>query len=492
MSKHILESLYGIGGNDEGHPPSIINTTRDRVDQNAIRRDPDDGIELAKSRDFDDEYVKNTDLFTTNDEIRLNENQLQILQYFQNRKDAFVSYPPSAGKTAPILKGLKSMFYNRLINPLAITPHILYVVPRKQLAAQMADEFREAVFDKQLKKAFRDTNARTTQIPTQLLERQAYQCVAEQTGGQKDSIGINFYDGYVPMVVATYDTAKGLISNSQFARRLTHIIVDEVQELVPHPGQGPSAKLDNDYSSLTTILANAPSMGRSCIILMTGSINQTSIKYLSDYFNKTYNRRFDIIPRFNPNIAPQPYGSQTDNHEGQLLNRSKISLQPLKPLSGFPTSTIPARLNLIKDVVVNKQFESVMIIFSKQRTGQGIFRMLEESIKMLPAYPSNYFFEEDNDHVKQVIQNNGQGMNLSDKMNIEYLKYFDLNNVLSNNQESANTGTIKDENNILYQSVRRGVAPLVGSMNQLHKKIVQYYFSDRKKIHMILGTDALG
>ena len=154
MSKHILESLYGIGGNDEGHPPSIINTTRDRVDQNAIRRDPDDGIELAKSRDFDDEYVKNTDLFTTNDEIRLNENQLQILQYFQNRKDAFVSYPPSAGKTAPILKGLKSMFYNRLINPSATTPHILYVVPRKQLAAQMADEFREAVFDKQLKKAF--------------------------------------------------------------------------------------------------------------------------------------------------------------------------------------------------------------------------------------------------------------------------------------------------------------------------------------------------
>jgi len=247
---------------------------------------------------------------------------------------------------------------------------------------------------------------------------------------------------------------------------------------------------------------------------MTGSINQTSIKYLADYFNSTYNRKFEVIPKFNPNIGSLHYGSPknvADKHEGQLLNRSNISLQPLKSLTGYPNTAVPARLNLIKNIVVNKQYESVMIIFSKQRTGQGIFRMLEDLIKILPPYPPGYFFEEDNEHVKQVIRNNGQGMRLHDNINIEYLKYFDLNSVLVNNNQEANTGTIKNENNILYQSVIRGVAPLIGPMNQLHKKIIQTYFSENsydkfmdysrrdftppkngKRIHMILGTDALG
>ena len=484
MNKQILESLYGIGGQG-----SNIDLTGDNVDQNVIRRD-NTGKELAKSRDFDDTTAQG-EFFKGKDDFQLNARQEEIRQYFIQSKDAFVSYPPSAGKTAPIEVGLTELFANKLNNVNSNAPHILYVVPRKQLAAQVADDFRKKVFYKQLERYYKNN----PNISRNVINEQAYLSVAERTGGQKDKININFYDGYVPMVVATYESAKELISGGMFSYKLTHIIVDEVQELVPHPGEGINKGLEDRYASLVAILSNASK--KTGIMLMTGSINQMSIRYLSDYFNSTYNRRFQLIPRFDPALAPQPYGTARDeNYEGQLLNRSNISLQPMKALSGYPTSAIPTRLNLIKDIVVNRQFESVMIVFSKQRTGQGIFRMLEDLIKMLPPYPRSlndkqYFYEEETEHVKQVIKNNGQGIRLDDSRNIEYLKYFDMRAVLSGDKE-ASTGIVKDENNILYQSVIRGIAPLIGPMNQLHKKIVQYYFTDNKKIHMILGTDALG
>ena len=490
MNKQILESLYGIGGQG-----SNIDLTGDNVDQNAIRRD-NTGRELAKSRDFDDESAKG-EFFKDNYNFPLNARQTEIYNYFIESKDAFVSYPPSAGKTAPIEKGLSELFTNKLNNPSAIAPHILYVVPRKQLAAQVADDFRKKVFFKPLEAKFKIDFARNNprvprdQIRTpNSVQEQAYSSVAERTGGQKDPLIINFYDGYVPMVVATYESAKELITQGSYSHRLTHIIVDEVQELVSHPGEGINKGLEDRYASLVAILSNASK--KTGIMLMTGSINQMSVRYLSDYFNSNYTRRFQVIPRFDPTLTPQAYGtSRNEDYEGQLLNRSNISLQPMKELSGYPTSAIPARLKLIKDIVVNRQFESVMIIFSKQRSGQGIFKMLEELINMLPPYPTGYFFEEDNEHVKQVIKNNGQGIRLDDSKNIEYLKYFDIRSVLSSDKE-VSTGNVKDKNNILYQSVIRGIAPLVGPMNQLHKKIVQYYFTDNKKIHMILGTDALG
>lgn len=491
MNKEILESLYGISGQG-----SNIDLTRDIVDQNAVQRN-NQGIEYAKSRQFNDEKAE-SEFFKGKRDFPLNARQQEIYDYFMQSKDAFVSYPPSAGKTKPIENGLYELFVNKLINSNANAPHILYIVPRKQLAAQVSDSFRKKVFfealEKKFKKDFIKNNPTIPQnqikIPN-LIHEQAYLSVAERTGGQKDKLTINFYDGYVPMIVATYESAKELIVSGGFSHRLTHIIVDEVQELVSHPGEGINSGLEDRYSSLVSILSNASK--RTGIMLMTGSINQLSIRYLSDYFNSTYTRRFQVIPKFDPNLAPQQYGpTRNEDYEGQLLNRSNISLTPMKILSGYPTSSVPARLNLIKKIIINKQYSSVMIIFSKQRTGQGIFRMLEEVIKMLPPYPNKYFFEEDNEHVKQVIKNNGQGIRLEDNKNIEYLKYFDIRAVLSNNNKEADTSNIKNENNLLYQSVIRGIAPLIGSMNQLHKKIIQYYFTDNKKIHMILGTDALG
>ena len=495
-SKSILESLYGLGSDTN-------DITNDTVDQN-VARGPD-GRELTKSRDFNDNVL------TPNAKISLNARQREIYLAIIEGRDAFVSYPPSAGKTMPVIQAISELFQARLLNPNKTTPHILYVVPRKQLAAQIADnDFRQHFIDLMSgsKKVYFIPGFNPRIIFSSVYLRNAnnelyynknegdpfaYRLVSERTGGNKGSLTIDSYDKFVPVIVATYEEAKTLIS--EYSRKITHVIVDEVQELVPHPGEGVNEGLESRYSSLVSILKNTSK--QASIVLMTGSINQTSVKYLNDYFNKEYNRNFKVIPTYTPEIKPFEYGDRSRDAldtTGQLLNRSDVSLKTMKALSGYPNVSVPAKLNLIKDIVVNKQFESVMIIFSKQRNKQGIFGMLEALIDILPPYPAGYFKEEASPHVVKVM-NNSEKPDLKDRENIEFLKYFDLDSILrkGDTQElDVTPGVEYNDQNILYQSVIRGIAPLVGSMDQLHKKIIQYYFSEKKKIHMVLGTDALG
>lgn len=501
-NKSILEGLYGVGSN-------TIDMTNDTVDQN-VARDPITNNELAKSRDFIDNVL------TPTNTINLNARQFEIYRSIMNGSDAFVSYPPSAGKTMPVLRAVMELYQNKILNSRLQTPHILYVVPRKQLAAQIADnDFRQAFIN------LMSGRPNSYQLPTfnprilfsfaysrnpvngqqyynkQFGDRYAYNLVSERTGGNKDSVNVNtkgLYDDFVPVIVSTYEEAKDIVSS--YSNKITHVIIDEVQELFSHPGEGLNEGLEQRYGSLVSILKNTSK--KASITLMTGSVNQNSVKFLNDYFNKTYGRNFIVIPTYNPQIAPYNYGDNSQNAkdtEGQLLNRSQISLKTMKSLSGYPNISVPAKLNLIKSIVVNKQFESVMIIFSKQQNKQGIFGMLEALLKMLPPYPINYFKEETNQHVINVI-NGTEKATLDDRTNIEFLKYFNLNEVLRNkdfkDDSETPTGAELNTQNILYQSVLRGIAPLVGSMNQLHKKIIQYYFSEKKKIHMVLGTDALG
>ena len=132
-SKSILESLYGLGSDTN-------DITNDTVDQN-VARGPD-GRELAKSRDFDDNVL------TPNAKVSLTARQKEIYFAVIQGRDAFVSFPPSAGKTMPVIQAISELYQTRLLNPNKTTPHILYVVPRKQLAAQIADnDFRQHFID---------------------------------------------------------------------------------------------------------------------------------------------------------------------------------------------------------------------------------------------------------------------------------------------------------------------------------------------------------
>lgn len=498
-NKLLLEGLYGLGSDN-------IDITNDTVDQNVARDDQD--RELAKSRDFNDNVQ------TPSNKTVLNARQSEIYNVIRNNPfDAFVSYPPSAGKTMPVIQAIMELFQARILNSNNTTPHILYIVPRKQLAAQIADnDFRSAFIDLISGKkyvipgfdpivifsfAYRRNNGQLY-YDKNIGDNYAYRLVSEMTGGNEDPVNINTngisYDNFVPVIVATYEKAETIIS--KYGNKITRVVIDEVQELVSHPGEGINEGLEKRYKSLVSILKLTSK--KTGIVLMTGSINQNSVKFLSDYFTKTYGRNFRVIPTYTPQIAPYKYGDNSQaakDTEGQLLNRSQISLKTMKSLSGYPNVSVPAKLNLIKNIVVNKQSESVMIIFSNRTNKQGIFGMLEALIKMLPPYPTNYFTQEATSHVTNVI-NGSEKATLDDRKNIEFLKYFDLNEVLrrkdTKDDSDIKTGTTLDDQNILYQAVLRGVAPLIGPMNQLHKKIIQYYFSEKKKIHLVLGTDALG
>ena len=508
----LLTEIYGIGetGKDaDGRSrPSRIDNTEDRTDPNATVVD---GVDSAKSSDTQDTITDLPSSSKPNIFEKMTKGQREIYDAVYSKNDAFVSLPPSAGKTMPVLGALLHLYQHHLMNDRKInyTPIVLYVVPRKQLAAQISqnDFVTELIkimlhgyltnsdnilpgFDPKQYFGFLH-NIKNKNIALNSAEQLALKMVDEITGETGE---ISIRGGHdFKVIVATYGKVSDIMK--QYNSIISHIIVDETQELVPHPGEKISEGLRERFRNLSSVLRLASS--RSAIILMTGSINQVSIGKLVTYFNSKYNRRLKIIPSYNAALAPLPKGSpQKDfkEFEGQILNRSTITLQPLKDLSGYPDSAVPARLNLIKNIVVNKKFSSVMIVFSKQRTGQGILRMMEELIKMLPPYPISYFEKcKDDIHVQNVINSKEKSF-LADNKNIEFLKYFNINDILikDGNEIDVPSTNVKDENNILYQCFLRGVAPLIGAMAQIHKKIIQYYFSDAKKLHMILATDAVG
>jgi replicative superfamily II helicase len=122
-----------------------------------------------------------------------------------------------------------------------------------------------------------------------------------------------------------------------------------------------------------------------------------------------------------------------------------------------------------------------------------IFKLIETLINILPPKPISFFNSDitpaTESRVIDVLKNNAR-TTFSENLDIEFLKWFNLDEVISNN--STGTGElVKDENNVLYQGVLRGVAPLAGSMTQIHKKIVQELFI-KQKIQLLLATDALG
>lgn len=513
----LLTEIYGIGetGKDADNRPvySRIDNTINRTDRNATMVN---GINSAKSSDIQDTITDLNSSSKDNVLKKLTKGQREIYNTVYSKNDAFVSLPPSAGKTMPVLGALLHLYQHFLMRDGKInyTPIVLYVVPRKQLAAQISQNdfvtelIKIMLYEYNDKSYFHKSdymldefnprnyfgflyNINNRDLVINSAEKLALQMVDEVTG---ETGKISIRGGHdFKVIVATYGKVSDIMK--QYNSILSHIVVDETQELVPRPGEKINDGLRERFRNLSSVLRLAAS--RSAIILMTGSINQVSIGKLATYFNSKYNRRLEIIPKYNASLAPLPKGSpQKDfkEFEGQLLNRSTITLQPLKELSGYPDTAVPARLNLIKNIVVNKRFSSVMIIFSKQRTGQGILRMMEELIRMLPPYPISYFEKcEDNIHIQNVINSKEKSL-LADNKNIEFLKYFNINDIFTKDGKDIDVPStnVKDENNILYQCFLRGIAPLIGAMPQIHKKIIQYYFSDAKKLHMILATDAVG
>lgn len=471
----IIENMYGIGG---------ILSRDDRPDP--ANQYSNVNYSSGLTRNNNETFGK------PSEEFSLEEWQTILKDRIITNKDTFVSVPPSAGKTAPVKRATKQLFLDFFRNKGQL-PLMLYVVPRKQLAGQINYNDIQNLFLKIIEeqRSLQPGNPERIESFNRLFTNDTSisiflsNLVIEIIGGSGSNIntGYSIFNNRYPFIIATYEPAIGIVS--KYGNKITHIIVDEVQELVPHPGEGVNEGLMQRYNSLTKILDNATI--KSSVSLMTGSINNITVGHLVDYFNKKYNRRFEIVPKFNVN-EPR-------------LNRSDIVLQPLQLLSGFPNKSVPKRIALSKDIILNKQSNSIMIIFSKQRSGQGIFRMIEELIKTIPPKSVNTFYDKPTTKNINQIDNTLEDM-LKNKLikssteidDIEYLKYFNITDMFLSKSKSETElldRRNKDPDNILYQAVLRGFAPLIGSMAQIHKRVIQNLFIKRK-IYLLFATDALG
>jgi hypothetical protein len=91
-----------------------------------------------------------------------------------------------------------------------------------------------------------------------------------------------------------------------------------------------------------------------------------------------------------------------------------------------------------------------MVIFSKQRSGQGVFKLIEEIVKTMPPRPLSYFYDNptkltdhgiENDqrlrYLKDVIDKKIINTNANDD-EILFLRWFNINEIFKNSS-SANT-----------------------------------------------------
>lgn len=477
MTKSITESLYGLGDLTSDNPDSTRRYSVDNYKSGTTDAIPFEMPEYGK-KEFPDEPW-----------------QVDLKNRIIAKKDTFVSVPPSRGKTGPTLKAIEKLFDEFIHRRLPYTPIFLYVVPRKQLAGQIAiNDIQETL----LKYILGKINPPITIPPTPPdpifsflrnpadIDKFVSNLVAEIVGGGPGRINTNINSlGFrlTPFIIATYEKAIEIMR--VHGNSISHIIVDELQELLPHPGEIVSEGLEKRYTSLITVLTLAkPS---TSVTLMTGSINSNTTNQLIDYFNIKYSRSFELRPLFNGT---------------PMLNRSSISVQPLQQLTGYPNVAVPERIKLAKSIIANKQNNSIMIVFSKQRTSsQSIFRMIEEIIKIFPPRSPSYYYDSPSTTLNNPNLNHIQNkldariLKSEDVDDIEYLKYFNISDVMqmgeSPNQDKLLDPKNKDENNVLYQGILRGVGPIIGAMSQRHKQIVQNLFI-KKKIQLLFATDALG
>jgi hypothetical protein len=515
----VKEAMYGLGSMVDSRttPTGNINTPL----SSGYTRTRDDGVGTVNQQIEYDDTIKYNKRYNNRNDNNPDKFQYEAKDRFTQKLDTFLSIPPSRGKTDPIIGGFRLLLKRYLLKRLNYVPILLYIVPRRQLAGQIStkDVFEDIVLplvtphNKYKSRLDMDVvpEERTENLDTSHLFRDIIRTdsnanffidcrklaeflTAEITGGNEGSIrfdGVNLPGVGFPMkpiIIATYEKARKYLSG-----RISHIVVDEVQELVPHPGESIIAsdlynterdsKSLGRYQSLTEVLKKSPIS--TSITLMTGSVNDVSVKDIANYFNSHYARQFKVVPDFNP--------------ERPALNRSAMSVQPLQEISGYSETAIQSRIKLCKEIIVNKQNKSLLIIFSKGLTGQGIFRIIQEIIKIIPPRDPNF--------VKNIIKNdindsenikgkeglyNIQPSGLKRSINeFEYLKYFDVKDAFTKGPESKNSATEPDENNILYQGVLRGISVLYGNMDQDHKKTVQKLFIN-DKIQILLATDALG
>jgi hypothetical protein len=466
------------------------------------------------------------------------------------KRDTIVAVPPAAGKTPPLLQAWFELLVGAVAAGVSKNspsfPRILYIAKTKQLATE--NRIQNFIGNDKIGLfAFACKHPhyfipRLHALPSEdrvmtPLTNQEVQEIYKQINGMVGFLtgGISFNsiknNDYVikPIIVSTpLDNENSSIVSliKSYSKWFSIIVIDEFQEYIPKPTTiGFKDKSFNEddtknFNLVKGIIYNAQKSGQCGIQILTGTVNKNTLNVFKDEVNKQFKRSFDVICEFNDtrliNGLPNP---------DFAANRSIVKIVPFEKMKNLQQLR-----ELVINIVKAKQANSVMVIFSVNRdTAKGIFRLAEDVLSKLPAryqttpinsasdiktrkltygssidsshpalsgnklnnptlnklkdtFAGNYIHPDYEEHLQP------DGLETTKVSDIEFLKYFDINEVETGIKSKA---VVTYEGNILYQSILRGVGIMVGKMPDRYKAIIQKLFRD-KKIYIILATDSLG
>jgi len=446
--QHLLQELYGLGD-------SISNTPNRSVEPFKGQRNHKQPSQI-ESKPF---------------KFKMNGWQRDIQHAFEsgNPPAIIISASPAAGKTNPLMEGYANILLKHFRDGAhSSIPRILFITPRTQLAAQMAVDFQNDVILPLIIK-LSGIKELTPKQQHSVLRYIKQNVIATITGKSNDRIESPQFK-LKPVVAATYNKASEILK--QYQNDYKYIIVDELQEYFPNPGK-PIAIQPDQLNSLVKII-DTGMRGDHRLVLATGSVHYATLESFKDFLMKTYKRKVKIL------------GSKTQT------NRSKLALIPYSQMG----STIEV-VKLIKSLAANSMTNNLFLLFVKKEkplTQLSSISLIQELIKTLPVINKEWLV------TAKVMKRSADEFLKNTKTNpitkndINELLYFDISDLDKNEADASqytNNNRVMDENNILYQSVLRGVGFIIGGMRDEPKKVIQSLFM-AGKLHTLIATDAVG
>jgi hypothetical protein len=449
------------------------------------------------------------------------------------KRDTFVVIPPAGGKTGPVLDAWLSSFKASLGGTTKLNPshkdffRVLFCAPTKQLAAQLAhQDFKPKLFELiTTNQDFKNLVLNTTNMHgstgnnTPLTAKELpviydfIRDICDDIVGSDDKNSHklrskNFGNTIKPILCCTYEsTARILASHGNM---INLVVIDEVQNTIPLPETTLIKPEDyKKYEAYNRIIMTAKKSGATTV-LMTGSMNKGTVDELAEFFDSSYGTNFS---------KNKIFAFNTPGDEAK--NRGDVIVAPIESMKHRDS-----KLKIIQNIVNSKQKNSAMILFGMRMSStQGIFPLLTDVIpKLPPRDPKSLFsdanitmsdFEKD-PHNKPMtfdrlnsIEDPDTNFVSQNRMNplpvkgvrrnpaktdIEELLYFNLQGVEGHDGKESDGGNLlrrADPNNLLYQSVLRGIGFIVGGMAQSQKVVIQKLFRSGK-IYLLLATDSVG
>lgn len=378
--------------------------------------------------------------------------QYDIFDNFEHkRNNLIVSVPPGGGKTRPI----KAYFYKNMIKYLSDPdnnkmPRLIYFVPTKQLSIQIKNnDFikdpdygiysmfsniqkinleRKGLADNTGFRNERDAaKNRIIQVLETLpseFEREMFlmkladsfvtivsgDTTSEFEFSSEISSKLSFLKNQIKPVIVCVKGDKLTPTVQKYAAYADHIIVDESQELLLKPGAYFTSESRKEFDYLCNVLLIAKKVNNTTKIhLMTGSVNENSLKLLSEAFETYYKLKFEFIPNIFATVKVQkpindeilgksPETRKLDYNENKknpevsgMKNRSNLTVVSLQALSGEGNK---GKVDAIKTIVRSKQTNSIMVVFSsKNFPKSSIIKLMLESIENLPRRDQNLLYD---------------------------------------------------------------------------------------------------